>query len=146
MSYKLHDLVVLDTSVIIKWFRHHEILCEQALSIRQNYLDGDLSIHVPELLICEIANVLRYKPDICENEVQQALQSLFDMKIPIERISTAIINRAIEIAYSHDITIYDAIFVALAWRLEADFITADQKLIKKLHDIPYIRYLADFTH
>ena len=81
------DRVVLDSSVIIKWFRRNEVLQEQALELRQIYLDGRISIHVPELLIYEIANVLRHKSDMDRSKVQQALQSLFDMQIGIEHIN-----------------------------------------------------------
>ena len=47
--------VVLDSSVVIKWFRRYEVPQEQALELRQAYLDGHLFIHVPDLLIYEIA-------------------------------------------------------------------------------------------
>jgi predicted nucleic acid-binding protein len=145
MSLELSGHVVLDTSVVIKWFRRYEELREQALELRQAYLDGHLLIHVPDLLIYEIANVLRYKPDMNQGKVQQVLQSLFDMGIVINRIGPKVIGRAVEIAYSYDVTVYDAAFVALAKRLEADFITADEKLIQKLHNVPYVHHLADYA-
>ncbi len=31
--------VVLDTSVVIKWFRQGEVLAEQAVALREAYLD-----------------------------------------------------------------------------------------------------------
>jgi len=142
MSFELPSSVVLDSSVVIKWFRRYEVLREQALQLRQAYLDGHLFIHVPDLLIYEIANVLRYKPDMDETKVQQALQSLFDMRIGIEHIEPEATARAVEMAYSYDITVYDTVFVALAEQLEADFITVDGELLQKLHNIPYVHHLA----
>jgi len=62
MSFKTLDSVVLDSSVVIKWFRRYETLCEQSVKLRQAYLAGRLFIIVPDILIYEIANVLRYKP------------------------------------------------------------------------------------
>lgn len=56
--------------------------------------------YVPDLLIYEIANVLRYKPDLDRAQVQQALESLYDMQIKIEDITAGVIRRAIEIAYA----------------------------------------------
>jgi predicted nucleic acid-binding protein len=145
MSFEPSGSVVLDSSVVIKWFRRYEVLGEQALQLRQAYLDGHLFIHVPDLLIYEIANVLRYKPDMDETEVQQALQSLFDMKIRIEHIEPEATARAVEMAYSYNITVYDAVFAALAEQLEAHFITVDEELLQKLHSIPYVYHLADLT-
>ena len=137
--------VVLDSSVVVKWFRRYETLWEQAFKLRQAYLDGQLFIHVPDLLIYEIANVLRHKPDIDETRVQHAIQSLFDMGIGIEHIGLGVIGRAIEIAYSCDVTVYDAAFVALAEQLETDLITADEKMARQLRAMPRIYYLADIA-
>lgn len=67
------------------------------------------------------------------------------MQIKIEDITAGVISRAIEIAYSYDITVYDAAFVAMAEHLETDFITADEKLGQKLQNISYVRYLADLA-
>lgn len=139
------DRVVLDSSVIIKWFRRNEVLQEQALELRQIYLDGRISIHVPELLIYEIANVLRHKSDMDRSKVQQALQSLFDMQIGIEHINPEMMERVINIAYSNNITVYDAIFVTLAEHLEADFITVDERLLQKLLNIPYAYHLTNIA-
>ena len=141
----ISSAVVVDSSVVIKWFRRYEELREQALKLRQAYLDGQLFIHVPALLIYEVANVLRYKADMSKSKVQQALQSLFDMGIGIEYINPKAVEKAVEIAYSYDVTIYDATFVALAWQLDISFITADQKLARKLHAISYVHDLADLT-
>ena len=136
--------VILDSSVVIKWFRSYETLYDQAIGLRQDYLDGNLFIIVPDILIYEIANVLRYKSDMNPSKVQQAVQSLFDMGIEIQHIGQDIIERSITIAYIYDITVYDAVFVAFAENLEIDFITADEKLIQKLNNLPNIHHLADW--
>ncbi|MBI3990208.1 MAG: PIN domain-containing protein [candidate division NC10 bacterium] len=68
-------MVVFDSSVVIKWFRKSEAFQEQALSLHQTYLNGSLTIYVPDLLIYELANVLRSKPDMNWTKVQQALHS-----------------------------------------------------------------------
>jgi predicted nucleic acid-binding protein len=145
MSFEPPGSVVLDSSIVIKWFRRYEMLQEQALQLRQAYLDGHLFIRVPNLLIYEIANVLRYKPDVNETKAQQAIQSLFDMKIRIEHIGPEAIGRAIEMAYSYNVTVYDGVFVALAEQLQAGFITVDEELLQKFHNIPYVYHLADFA-
>jgi len=64
LTIKLPGSALLDSSVILKWFRRNETWREVALQLRQTYLDGHMLIYVPDLLIYEIANVLRYKPDL----------------------------------------------------------------------------------
>lgn len=147
MNFPFHlpASVVLDSSVVVKWFCKDEILRGKALQLRQAYLDGHLTICVPHLLPYEIANVLRYKPDLNQTQVQRALQSLYDMQLQIESITAEVIRRTVDIAYSYDVTIYDAIFVALAEHLRIDFITVDEKLVQKLKNISYVHYLADLA-
>jgi len=134
--------VLLDSSVVIKWFRRSEIWRDAAIILRQEYLNGRLLIYVPDLLIFEIANVLRYKPDLNGPQVQEALRSLFDLQIRIVTISKELINKAIDLAYSQDLTIYDAAFVAMSVNLNIPFITADEKLIQKLSGFPHVHHIS----
>jgi len=126
LTKRLPDFALLDRSVILKWFRRDEPWREVALELRQAYLDGHLLIYVPDLLIYEIANVLRYKPDLTQLQVQEALTSLYDMQIRIFEISLEVIMGAVHLAYFHAITVYDATFVAMAKYLKVPLITADE--------------------
>jgi len=145
LTTKLPESAVLDSSVVLKWFRKDEIWRDLALQMRQTYLNGYMLIYVPDLLIYEIANVLRYKPDLTDQQVQEALDSLYDLHIKIIEISQEIIKGAIRLAYSYSITVYDAAFMALAESLKAPFVTADEKLSEKLADVPYVQHISLFT-
>jgi predicted nucleic acid-binding protein len=46
-------------------------------------------------------------------------------------------------ARAADVTVYDAIFVALAESLEATFVTADQWLAQRLAAWPFVRFRGD---
>jgi predicted nucleic acid-binding protein len=133
---------VLDTSVVIKWFRQGEILAEQALALRDAYLDGTITVSVPALLVYELSNVLRYK-DLTTGQVQEAVQSLFDMGLESILPTDAVMRRAVEIACSYDTTVYDATFAALAEPLVATFVTADERLAHRLDALPFVRFLGD---
>jgi predicted nucleic acid-binding protein len=143
LTIKFPESTLLDSSVILKWFRREETWREVALQLRQAYLDGQMLIYVPNLLIYEIANLLRYKPDLTQQQVQEALMSLYDMQIRIVEISQELIKEAIHFAYFHDITVYDATFVAMAEYLKVLFITADEKLIQKLDKVSYVQHISN---
>jgi predicted nucleic acid-binding protein len=145
LTIKLPESALLDSSVILKWFRRNETWREVALQLRQTYLDGHMLIYVPDLLIYEIANVLRYKPDLTQQQVQEALVSLYDMEIRMVEISQEVINGAIHFAYFYDITVYDAAFVAMAEYLKVPFITADEKLSQKLVKASYVHHISVFA-
>ena len=135
--------VVLDTSVVIKWFRQGEVLADQALSLRDAYLDGRIGVSVPSLLAYELANVLRYKNDLTTEHVQEAVQSLFDMGLEWILPSGAVMRRAVEMAHAYGTTVYDAAFAALAESLSATFVTADEGLVRRLEALPFVRFLGE---
>ena len=134
---------VFDTSVLIKWFRQGEVLAEQALALRDAYLEGQLMILVPSLVAYELANVMRYKSDLSTDRVQVAVQSLFDMGLDWVMPSKALMNNAVEIARRYDITVYDSTFVALAESLNSSFITADKRLQNQLEELSFIYFLGE---
>jgi predicted nucleic acid-binding protein len=134
--------VVLDTSVIIKWFRHGEVLAEPALALRDAYLDGQIEVTLPSLLAYELANVLHYKADLTTEQVQTAVGSLFDMGLGWILPLSAVIERAVEIARTYETTVYDATFAALAESLGATFVTADEHLVRRLEALSFVRFLG----
>ncbi len=135
--------LVLDTSVILKWFRQGEVLARPALVLRDLYLAGQLTISVPSLVAYEFANVLRYKSELTSEQVEQAVQSPFDMELSWWPPDSALTQRAVAISRSRNITVYDAAFVALAAALPAGFVTADERLVQRLQDFSYVHFLGD---
>jgi predicted nucleic acid-binding protein len=139
----LDGRLVLDTSVIIKWFRRREVLAEQAITLRDAYLAGQATVPFPSLLIYETANVLRYKSDYSLRQTQEAIESLFDMELTVVPLSVSVMQQALEMARTYDITIYDAAFATLAQTLTAAFVTADERLTKRLTALNFVHYLAE---
>jgi predicted nucleic acid-binding protein len=110
---------VLDTSVVLKWFRQEEVLANPALALRAAYLDVRLLVVVPSFVAYELATVLRYKEDLSIDQVQQAVQSLFDMGLEWVSPSGTMMRRAVEIGRVYETTVYDAAFAALAESLSS---------------------------
>jgi predicted nucleic acid-binding protein len=135
--------VVLDTSVMIKWFRQGEVLADQALALRNAYLNGQVLVAVPSLVAYELANVLRYKKGLTTDQVQEAVQSLFDMGLEWALPSAELMRRAVELARAYEATVYDSAFVALAESLNATFITADERLTQRLQALPFVHFLGE---
>ena len=53
--------LVLDASVIVKWFNREEDT-EKALELKEQYENGSIDLAEPELLAYELGNSLRYNP------------------------------------------------------------------------------------
>lgn len=137
--------VVPDSSVVIKWFRQGENLAEQALALRAGYLDGRIQLSVPTLLAYELANVLRYKEDLTTDQVEEAVQSLFDMGLAWVSPSAAMMRRAVVMARESEATVYDSTFAALADSLQATFVTADERLVRRLAASAFVSFLGDVS-
>jgi predicted nucleic acid-binding protein len=135
------EIVVLDTSVVIKWFSD-EVYTEQALEIRSWYVDNRIGVFVPDLLVYELSNALRYNPDYDAADVKKAVTSVFDMDFEIVTPSESMISSSVEIADENDLTVYDSTYIALAKTLNAKVITADDE-ISEHSDAVHVEDWAD---
>ena len=125
--------IVLDAYVIIKWFTKEENR-DKAINIRDKYINEEIEIFVPDLILYEITNALRYNPNFDENDVKEALNSLFDLGITIITPTKEILEKAIDIAFSNNTSLYDSTYIALSEIIGFEFITADEKLYNKVKD------------
>lgn len=66
---------VLDASVVLKWFIEEEDSV-QALRLREEFYTGEREIVVPDLLLFEVANALRYNKSFSVGAVQSAIVGL----------------------------------------------------------------------
>jgi predicted nucleic acid-binding protein len=129
--------IVLDSSVVVKWFSI-ETKTEEALRLRDSYTQGLLQLTVSEILIAEVANALRYKPDYDTEKLRTALASLLGLHLNVIHLNENTLTRTAEIAYEGKVTFYDALPVAIAERRKVVCITADAATqYKKLQDKRY---------
>lgn len=135
-------MIVLDASVVVKWFSEEEYT-DKALQIRERFLKGEENIIFPDLLLYELANALRYNRDFNSTDVKDALASIFDMHIDIIVPISELMSTAIALAFAHNITIYDAFYVALAKESDLSLVTADDKLYKRTTELKFVKFIDD---
>lgn len=127
-SFNKQDLLILDTSVIVKWFfRDNEKNKVKADIILNKYKDNKIKIIIPELSVFELANVLRNKTVKYQNEQQDIIDGLYKMGI-IFYIDKEILKNALRIAIDINESVYDCIFLATAEYFNGKFITDDNAL------------------
>ncbi len=68
-------MYVLDASVVIKWFSEEEYT-DIAVKLRDHFFKGYNELVVPDLLLYEVSNALRYNPNFDETDVVDAVNSL----------------------------------------------------------------------
>ena len=129
--------IVLDSSVVVKWFST-ETKSDEALKLLDSHIQGTVELTISEILICEVGNALRYKPDYDVQKWKTALTQLFNLHMNVTHLNENLTNRTGEIAYEGKITFYDALPVAIAENKKTICITADEETqYKKLQPKGY---------
>lgn len=126
-------MVILDASVILKWFVTEEG-SDTALQFRDRHISGEERIIVPPLLFYEIANVLRYHEQLPDEELLILFEILKDLEISTIYPSFSEFEETMLYARSKKISVYDATYIVLARNIGCELITADQRLVRAVDE------------
>jgi predicted nucleic acid-binding protein len=138
---------VVDASVGIKLFINEPLSDRADAVFSQLVADPPGRLFVPDLFFIECANILWKHIQRFGYPVAQARNDLVNLgKLALRSVPTASLNiPALEIAVDQSISAYDATYVALAHRLNVPFVTADEKLVRKLSGTPHaVSWLGNF--
>lgn len=125
-------MIVLDSSVALKWIFADEEGAEHALKIRDAHISGENEISVPSLFLYEIANVLATKVKLAVEEAREAFEFLCSFEFDVHELDCEEYLAAITLSQQHKISLYDASYHILAQRLGCRFVTADRKFWEKV--------------
>ncbi|MFH1386831.1 MAG: type II toxin-antitoxin system VapC family toxin [bacterium] len=137
----MKDDIVLDTSVVVKWFQKKEKQFKEAARLKDAFLKGKSRLTIPPLVLYEVGNVLRFKEDLSAEDVNFALKALLEMGLNFAFPDEDVLAKTTNFAFEYKLTFYDAHFVALADDLGHDFVTADKKLFEKTKKLPFVLLL-----
>jgi predicted nucleic acid-binding protein len=122
-------LIVLDASVLL------EILLQtpDSPALEEHVFAPGISLHAPHLVDIEVAQVLRRYAMADELEPSRARIALEDLRdFPLNRYPhTLFLPRIFELR--HNVTAYDAAYIALAEALPAPLLTRDARLAAAKH-------------
>lgn len=135
--------VVVDASVAIKWFVR-ENLHEEAMLL---LAVGD-SLHAPDLLLPEIANIAWKKTVRQEIGPEQAARIVEACLDGVPRIvpSSELIARAMQMALALTHSVYDCLYLACAEAMGGVLVTADDGFCRKVQQTalaPLVRYVGE---
>jgi predicted nucleic acid-binding protein len=122
---------LLDTSVVVKWFILEEG-SDKAANLRHAHGRAELLLHVPDILLMELANALRYSPVVSAEEIPQALRMFSGLEINVVPFDLDVLISASALSLEHDLAVYDTYFLALARALEMPLIITDRKMLSRL--------------
>ncbi|MBI2354667.1 MAG: type II toxin-antitoxin system VapC family toxin [Deltaproteobacteria bacterium] len=125
-------MIVLDSSVALKWIFADEEGAEHAQQIRDAHISGENEISVPSLFLYEIANVLATKVKLAVEEAREAFELLCAFEFDVHELDGEEYLAAMALSQQHKISVYDASYHVLAQRLGCRFVTADRKFWEKV--------------
>lgn len=125
------DLIVVDTSVILKWFHSdNEPEVDEARALLAAHQRAQIVTILLDLSWYELGNVLsrslRWEPA----DVADQLDDLETLCGPPITADLTWHHNAAHLAARHDLTFYDASFVAAAEALNAQLVSADRQLLQ----------------
>ena len=127
------SVFIVDASVVVKWFvpEIHSEAAQRLLISPHDYL-------APDLLFAETANTIWKKIRRGDLKLEEGRRLVADMSdIAVETVSCrALAEDAHALANTTGRTVYDALYVALAVRLNTRLITADDRLEAALSKVP----------
>jgi predicted nucleic acid-binding protein len=125
---------VVDASVAAKWCLPGEPLLVQATRVLKDYARGHALLLVPDLFWAELGNILwkavrqgRVSADAATASFR-IVRELALQTIPSE----GLVAGALPIALTYGRTVYDCLYVNLAFSSKAQLITADERLANAL--------------
>lgn len=141
-----HARYVLDASVGVKWFAERaEADRERALTLRSRHTAGQVRLSVPMSFPLEVANALRFSHRFPEADVATAVQAVEDLRLDVHPIGIDLLRKTVAIAFAYHLTIYDAVYVALAEAVGFPLLTADEALLKKMKGHSIVLRLRDLV-
>jgi predicted nucleic acid-binding protein len=127
------SVFVVDASVVLKWFvpEIHSEAARRLLAAPHEFVS-------PDVLFAEVGNAIWKKVRKGELTAEDGRKLAADISgIAVETIATrGLMVDAHALATTTGLTVYDALYLALAVRLETALITADDKLDRTIGAYP----------
>lgn len=136
--------VMIDASVGVKWFKtDNEIHVEFALEIKKQKLSNKIEIAVPDLFLLEVINALLTKSNYDINDLIVIEEILHRMNLQLIFTNHYLLNNAIKIANTANLTIYDSLYLAAAQAYETLFFTDDGKILANKNNFSFVKSLGE---
>ncbi|MBD2041116.1 type II toxin-antitoxin system VapC family toxin [Microcoleus sp. FACHB-672] len=137
---------VVDTSVMIQYFIT-QIHAPVARVLVSQINQGDL-LYVPEFCLLECVNVMwkqvRFR-GLPQTDAEQFIVDLLDLPLQVVRVNTLLPRALLQIGLTHQLAVYDSLYIALSLNLNCPLITVDDRQLNAASDAGVvIKPITDF--
>lgn len=120
---------VIDASVAAKWF-----IPEDHSELALRLLEGNEELYAPDLLYAEFGNILWKKQrrgELLREHAAKAIAGLHAVPLRVHP-SKSLLDLALDIASTLDRSVYDSLYLSLAFAKDCALVTADRRLYNGL--------------
>jgi predicted nucleic acid-binding protein len=138
------SLAVLDSSLALKWVLP-ETGREHALVILDAFESGSIQLMAPRLFLEEVASALSKRCRRKELTAHQAREAFafLEKRRPLSPEPPVLITEALTLALQHQISLWDALYLALAIEYGCVLFTADKRFhTSASRHYPFVRLVA----
>jgi predicted nucleic acid-binding protein len=127
----LPEVLVVDCSVAAKWVLH-EAGHVQALRLLEEEKSGSLVLIAPDLLLTEFASLITKRVRRKHMSAAQAIDAFrrFEEAVPALFETRPLVEAALHLAVNGQLSLWDAVYLALAVEHNCPLITADRRLFR----------------
>jgi predicted nucleic acid-binding protein len=122
--------LVIDASVVLKWFLRDEKYGDRALNLLDRFVRGELGLAAPSLMVYEVINglvIAQRKGRIAEGKVLSAISGFINLGITFVDV-TGLEDRVLHFCRIYDRSAYDASYLAVAEKQSLALVTGDERL------------------
>ena len=140
-------LVVVDASVVLKWQLDDEECIPQATALRNDfYALGAIKTIAPHLLVYEVINgtvTATRRKRLTSDKALEVVHNLMELGVESKAVEPA---RVLELALEHNVSAYDAAYLALAESEGCELWTGDRPFYQAVKDdSPQVKWIGDYV-
>lgn len=126
-------MIIVDTSVAIKWLRSDEEGHKDAMLLYKNHIESTEKIIVPALFYIEAANALATNKFLSDDDISEGMEFLFEARFTEQTVTQKMLVEAAILAKKHHTSVYDMLYAVIAKMKKAMLVTADEKFVKNVN-------------
>ena len=140
-------LVVIDASVVLKWQLDDEEHIQQAIALRNDfYALGAIKAIAPHLLIYEVINGIitaAGRKRLASDKTVEVMDNLIALGVELREVEP---ERVLELALEHNLSAYDAAYLALAESEACELWTGDRPFYQAIRsEFSRIKWIGDYV-
>lgn len=119
------DSLLIDASVMSKWFNKGESNEEEALWLRTAWIERRIEIFSPSLIVYEVCNSIWKNPNIDRDQAKSLASLVVRLRPTMIEISEEDSEETMTLARKSKLTFYDAVYIALSKSHRCPLVSAD---------------------